>query len=280
MKGLFFLLLILQVQAFAGDYEIIPEEMYENQIQTSEDDLINIQSVSYIRNKKASFCTRPTDMIDTIVFHHSETRNNETAEDINEYHLNRGSPTDPWYMIAYSYVLNAPYAGATTPLSKATVGRPLNIVGAHAGSNIFVPMDAVQTKLWEEKKILCGKENETPKYDPSLVKDKKIKANVTTIGVVIIGNYALFSGAGTRRKPNPNPNLNGFIPAKEPTANLIDMYARLSCQLQKKYPRMKNLAYHAKYHSTSCPGTIQKDKHMKAIQTKAKEYGCEFTLMP
>lgn len=288
LKGLFFLLIMNHALAFTEDanYGLVNETFYENQLIPTIDELIEVNNVSYVRNKKASFCTRPTDMIDTVVIHHSETRNSETPEDINEYHLNRGSTADPWYMIAYSYVINAPYIGQTFPLAKVSYGRPLHIVGAHAGSDVFVSMDSVQSKLWEEKKILCGKENETPKFDPSVVRNGKIKANVTTIGVVVVGNYAEFSGEyvrhpRTRRlRKNPSPNLNGFSPAKQPSQNLIETYAKLSCQLQKKYPRIQTVSYHNHYHSTSCPGTLQEARHLKSIKAKAKEYGCEFKLLP
>lgn len=154
----------------------------------------SIERISYDRNSHASFCKRPIEMIDTVVIHHSETPSTDTAERINQFHLSRGTSSDPWYMIAYSYVINSPYPGANIPITRVTEGRPLDIVGAHAGSNVFVPMDKEQKSLWDEGKITCGKENEDFKFDPSLVKDGKIKANVTTIGLVVIGNYALSRG--------------------------------------------------------------------------------------
>ncbi len=233
------------------------------------DELISVRDITYTRNRKASFCTRPIEMIDTVVIHHSETSSLTTPEVINQYHLNRGSAADPWYMIAYSYVINTPYIGNTKPLSEVSVGRPLGIVGAHAGSNIYVPMDAVQQQLWSEKKVLCGKEGQPQKYDPSLVRGTSIKANVTTLGIVVNGNYALLS------RSNPNGNK----PEKTPSSKLTDMFARLSCQLQRQYPRIRNLTFHRKYHSTTCPGSIHYKKHMEAIQKKAQEYGCEFKLL-
>jgi hypothetical protein len=250
--------------------------LYEGEAQKADllqDDLIDVQEVSYLRNEKATFCMRPTEMVDTIVIHHSETPSTSSPEDINAYHLNRGSTKDPWYMIAYSFVINSPYDGMDLPMPKASVGRPFEIVGAHAGSNIFVPMDAVQSKLWAEKKILCGNETEM-KFNPTLVKNKKIKANVTTIGIVAIGNYAPY------KLSNGSINPSGYdasVETRNPTPDTIDMVARLSCQLQKKYPRIKSLAYHDQYHRTSCPGNFT--KYMDTIQQKAKEYGCDFKLL-
>ncbi len=283
MKGLFFLILFSHSLAYADDSgsDTFLTYPFEEQISpdNNEGDLIEVQKTTYIRNKKASFCTRPPEMVDTIVIHHSETPSTSTPQDINAYHLNRGSAADPWYMIAYSFVINSPYEGATTPTPRASEGRPFEIVGAHAGSNIFVPMDDVQRELWTKKKILCGKENQVPKYDATLVKNKKIKANVTTIGIVVNGNYAPYYIPGQPR------NLNGWKVGEEriPTPDTIDMVARLSCQLQKKYLRIKTLTYHRYYHSTSCPGTFYdkdpKKDYMVKIQQKAKEYGCDFILL-
>jgi len=230
------------------------------------EELIDIKYVDYKRNTHASFCTRPTEMIDTIVLHHSETSSTTTALQINNYHLARGTANDPWYMIAYTYVINSPYAGGSIPKPLLTEGRPIEIVGAHAGSNAFIPMDEVQKKLWEEKKVLCGKENQVPTFDPSGVKNGKIKANFTTVGVVVNGNYAPYSkhnpGGYSKRSP------------RYPTDDTQDMIARLSCQLQKKYPRIKNIKWHNFYNATTCPGSIK--SYIGKIKTIAKGYGCEF----
>lgn len=229
-------------------------------------DLIPINTETYPRNNQASFCTRPIEMVDTVVIHHSETPTESTPLEINEFHLNRGTPEDPWYMIAYSYAINSPYKNESLPIPVVTEGRPLEIVGAHAGSEAFVEMDEVQKKNWDEGKILCGKENGEFKQDPKLLKDGKIKANVTTIGVVVIGNYAPFSRNNLGGYSKKNPRF--------PTDETQDMVARLSCQLQKKYPRIKSIKWHNFYHSTTCPGTIK--KYIGQIKAKAKGYGCDF----
>jgi hypothetical protein len=181
-------------------------------------------------------------------------------------HLNRGTPSDPWLMVAYSYQVNAPYAGNTNPAPKVTEGRPLDIVGAHAGSNVFVPMNEDQKKMWDDGQVTCGLEGGNFSVDPKQVKNGKIKANVTTIGVVVIGNYAPFSRDNPTgwRKKNP----------RYPTKNTQEMLARLSCQLQKKYPNMKSMKWHSYYHSTDCPGTIK--DFIGQIRALAKGFGCEF----
>ena len=228
---------------------------------------VKIEKVDYERNSQtASFCKRPEDMVDTIVLHHSETPSTDSPERINDLHLNRGTPADPWYMIAYSYVVNSPYAGSLTPRARVTEGRPLDLVGAHAGSNIFVPMDEDQKKMWKDGKITCGKEGGEFKVDPTMEKNGTIKANVSTIGLVVIGNYSPFS--------KTNPNGYSKKNPRYPTLQTQDMIARTSCQLQKKYPRMKSIKWHSYYHSTSCPGTIK--DYIGKIKTLAKKYGCEF----
>lgn len=262
-----FILSVGVAHAEALEFENIPSTFYDTQNSNQVVNLIKLDRPEYPRRPGASFCKRNVDMIDTIVVHHTETPSTEGPLKINSYHLLRGTAADPWYMIAYSFVFNAPYPGNTVPASKAYYGRPLDIVGAHAGSDVFVPMDEFQKELYKNEPIKCGKENEAGEVDPEIIRNGKIKANVTSIGVVAIGNYAKFSRA----------NPTGSNPAKIPSADLIDMYARLSCQLQKSHPRIKNLAYHDQYHSTSCPGTLK--EYMTQIQTKAKEYGCEFNVL-
>ena len=225
-----------------------------------------IEQMKYEKNMKASFCKRPVEMVDTIVLHHSETPNTDTPQDVNLLHLSRGTPTDPWYMIAYSYTLNTPYQGQFSPVTKFTVGRPLDIVGAHAGAGSFVTMDAVQQKIWDEGKVTCGKENEDFRVNPSLIKEGKIKANVTTIGVVIIGTYSPYS--------KTNPHGYPIDAPRYPSENTQDLIARLSCQLQKKYHRIKFLKWHNYYHDTTCPGTIR--DYVSQIKILTRNYGCEF----
>jgi hypothetical protein len=227
---------------------------------------ITVKKIDYERNHKASFCKRPIDMVDTIVLHHSETPSTDTPERINEFHLDRGTAADPWYMIAYSYVINSAYPGSKTPATKVTEGRPLDIVGAHAGSDVFVPMDAQQKKMFDDGKITCGTENSSFKPDPTLVKNGKIKANVTTIGLVVIGNYSPFSSSNPNGYRSKNPRF--------PTKATQDAIARMSCQLQKKHPRMKTIKWHNFYHPTSCPGTIK--NYLGQIKLLARNYGCEF----
>lgn len=225
-----------------------------------------IEKVDYERNADASYCKRPMEMVDTVVLHHSETPNTDSPQRLNEYHLARGSKDDPWLMIAYSYVINAPYSGQTFPPLKLSEGRPIEIVGAHAGTGVFVPMDDVQKKLWAEGKITCGKTGETFKVDPRYESNGKISANVSTIGLVVSGNYAPFSKYNPRGYAKNKPRF--------PTKETQDLIARMSCQLQKKHPRIKYIKWHSYYKATSCPGTIK--NYLSKIKAQARKYGCEF----
>lgn len=262
-----FTLLLFSSFVMAQDcYNCVPEVSLTPPVPEWPIEYSKIEKVNYPRNSKASFCKRPIDIVDTIVLHHSETPSTNTPERINEYHLARGTKDDPWYMIAYSYTINSPYSGATTPRARVTEGRPLDIVGAHAGSNVFVPMDAEQKKMWDEGQVTCGKEDTAFRVDPTLVKNGRIKANVTTIGLVVIGNYAPFS--------KTNPNGYSKKNPRYPTRQTQDMVARMACQLQKKHPRMKNIKWHNYYHATSCPGTLK--DYIGQIKALARNYGCEF----
>lgn len=229
-------------------------------------DYIKIEKPDYRRNDKATYCTRPIEMLDTIVLHHSASPSTSTPQEINNYHVNRTSDGDPWYMIGYSYTISSPYKGQKLPKPKVSEARPIEIAGSHAGSEAFVPMTEEQKKMWDDGKVLCGKTGGTFEVDQKLVMDGKIKANVTSLGVVVLGNYAPFS------KWNPS----GYAPGKPryPTKETLDMAARLSCQIQKKYPNITKLHWHSMYRSTDCPGTLK--QNVEDIKKIAKGLGCNF----
>jgi hypothetical protein len=256
------------IQVLAQDCALCPLPDYNPVLHAPEwpIEYIKVEKIQYERNPKASFCKRPTEIIDTIVLHHSETPSTDTPERINDFHLSRGTSKDPWYMIAYSYVLNAPYPGASLPLSRASEGRPLDIVGAHAGSDVYVPMNALQKKMMDEGKVVCGKEGGPFAPDPEMVRKGKVKANITTIGLVVIGNYSPFSSSNPNGYSKKNPRF--------PTKDTQKMIAQMACQLQKKYPNMKTIKWHNYYHPTSCPGSIK--DYVGQIKALARNLGCDF----
>lgn len=267
MNRLYVLLVLLALNtAQASDCPICTVNTTQPLIEDPMPPLIESEKFNYERNPKASFCKRPTEIIDTIVLHHSETPNTSTPEYINEIHLRNGKPKDPWYMIGYSYVINSPYAGGKTPRARVTDGRPMDLVGAHAGKDAFVTMTEDQKKLVEAGSILCGYEGQDLKPSMDVVSNGKIKANVTTIGLVVVGNYAPYSRLNLQGYTKKNPHI--------PSKNTLDMIARTSCQLQKKYPTIKFIKWHSFYHSTSCPGDLK--NYIGQIKTLTRTYGCEF----
>jgi hypothetical protein len=225
--------------------------------------LVDIEKIDYPRNEQANYCKRPVEMIDTIVLHHSASSPTTPPERINDYHLEREN--NSWLMIGYSFVINSPYPGSIINTHRVAEGRPLDIVGAHASEGT-VEMDAEQQTLWDEGKITCGNDSTGFKVGSHLVINKKIKVNVTSIGVLVAGNYSPFS------KKNPG-GYTGNDPVY-PSAETLDLTARTACQLQYKYPRIKNIKWHSFYSGSLCPGTI-KDT-VDQIKTLARKYGCEF----
>src|SRR4051812_26581845 len=95
---------------------------------------IEVEKVPLRKNPKATYCLRPTDIIDTIVIHHTEGLPTRDPAEVNDYHANRQSQGEPWYMVAYSFLVNSPYVGESDVRPRVTEGRPIEIVGAHAGS--------------------------------------------------------------------------------------------------------------------------------------------------
>lgn len=229
-------------------------------------ELIEIEHVDLPRSSRASFCRRPTEMLDTIVIHHTAGNETRTPQDINRLHMNQGSPSDPWLMAGYTYFVNSSYGGNNNIRPRVTEGRPIDIVGAHAGSDIFMPMNKQQKELWDKGAVTCGREGGRFTVDPSLVRNGQIKANVSTIGVAVIGNYAPFS----RRNPSGYSRRH----PRYPTTQTLMMLGRLSCQLQRQYPNLKSIKWHSYYHSTECPGTIK--NYINQIKTIAGGLGCEF----
>jgi hypothetical protein len=233
--------------------------------------LVEILKVKLKRNNKAVRCIRNTDVVDTIVLHHSESGTKQRIQDINQYHLNQGTAADPWLMIGYHYTINSPYSNQNFK-SSITEGRPIEIVGAHVGGGSYEQPSLETRAILEKNPIKCGKESgiQTQAADTfravAGIAATEAKANVTTVGIVVIGNYALYSRA----------NPGGFSASKPriPTKETLELTAKLSCELQRKHPRIKNIKWHNYYKDTSCPGLLK--DYIGQIKAIAKGYGCEF----
>lgn len=222
-------------------------------------DFVKIFYQDYERNADVEFCRRPIEMVDTIVLHHSATTPARDPSYLNGMHLDEG-----YHMIGYSFVISSPYPGHDHPVSRITAGRPLEFVGSHAGSDVYLPMTPAQKKMWDDKKVRCGKIGTEFSVNSRYEKNGKILANVSTIGVVVVGNYA----------PATITNINGYVLNRQPTQQTLMSIAKLSCQLQKKHPTIKKLSWHGSYRKTLCPGDLK--KYMSQIKNLTKSLGCAF----
>jgi len=229
-------------------------------------EFIPVEKVELRKNPRAIMCKRPPEMLDTIVIHHTESPSTQKPQSVNDYHVNRQSKGEPWYMVAYSYLVSSPYQGENNVRPHVTEGRPIEIVGAHAGSDAYVEMSADQRKIWAEGKIICGKEGGTFNIDPNIVHGSKIKANVTTLGIVVIGNYSPMSF--------DNPLGHAGNKKRIPSKQTLELVAKMSCQLQKKYPGIQQLKWHSLYNRTTCPGLLS--EYVEEIKKIAGGLGCTF----
>lgn len=230
--------------------------------------LIDIRTPALTRDSGASYCRRNPEVVDTIVFHHTQTPSTSTVQDINDMHLDRGSAADPWLMIGYHYTINAPYPGGTIPTPVVNQGRPFNISGSHAGTNIFRPAGAETRRLMaEDGAMRCGRatgplSEATDKFDSA----GRVKANYNTVAIALIGNYA--------KRTSENPGGWRAGSPRYPSAATIEMAGKLACELQRQHPRLTTIKWHSFYNSTDCPGLV-KDR-IPQIKAVAARFGCTF----
>jgi hypothetical protein len=229
--------------------------------------LIQINTPTLPRDPGAKYCRRDPQVVDTIVFHHTETTSLRTVQDINNMHLDRGTANDPWLMIGYHYTINAPYPGNTNPAPSVNQGRPFDLAGSHAGSDVFKPASAETKRLMARAGAMrCGPANgPLAEADDKFNAAGNVKANYNTVAIAVIGNYA--------RRSSSNPNGYTGSP-RYPSAQTIDMAARLACQLQRENPRLTEIKWHNYYKATSCPGLIK--NRIAQIKQAAARYGCTF----
>lgn len=229
--------------------------------------LIEIRTPTLSRDAGASYCRRNEEVVDTIVFHHTQTSSTSTVQNINTMHLDRGSAADPWLMIGYHYTINSPYSGGTIPTPVVNQGRPFNLAGSHAGTNAYRAADAETRRLMEEDgAIRCGTATGPLAEADDKFRNGLVKANYNTVAIAVIGNYA--------KRTSENPS--GWRPnnPRYPSAGTIEMAGKLACELQRKHPRLKTIKWHSFYNSTDCPGLL-KDR-IPQIKAVAARFGCTF----
>jgi len=274
---------------------------------TSNYDNVTINPMDYKNiNYAGSYCERDKMIVDTAVIHHTATSNQFDAQDINDTqvvaHENdtdaNGNP-DPWYMIAYNYAIAADYNSNDISIYQ---GRPDNLKGAHAGAYINTDqLDPVVQELVKNYQFKCGyntdkdknhiidkRDYKTEKKYRKDLANGKISANMTTVGVSVIGNYMpdlIPNGyGGFSSNPSGYPS-NGDI--RYPTEESLKKVGQLICKLKKEtHPHLRKITDHnfikikkqiADGDSTSgtcCPGTVY--YKMNQIRKYAME-ACNFT---
>ncbi|MCO4754906.1 MAG: N-acetylmuramoyl-L-alanine amidase [Bacteriovoracaceae bacterium] len=263
------------------------EFLNKNQTPPDEKGFIKIRPYEYENtNYNASFCVRDPAIVDTVVVHHSGTPNTDTPQDIhniqvvqNENNVDSLGRADPWYMIAYNYVLNAGYEGETQQTPKVYRGRPSQIKGAHAGG--YVEIDKMNPKAREKflnSTVTCGynldedKEHKIDKLDERGKENRQrnakqglVSANLTSVGVLVTGNYAPDIVDG-QLNPSGYPTDG---PVRYPSTSALKASAKLICQLRStEHPNLTKISDHnyikikrnyengKPYAGSCCPGTV------------------------
>lgn len=209
-------------------------------------------------NPKGDFCLRDMKSVDTLVLHHTGTFKNDTLEEINDYHISHG-----WYKVGYNFIYNP---NQNNQVFYQTRNPFMN--GSHAGAYAY---SKTKTPSFKPKDLACFTVDGEiyPKPDKLINPEGYVKANSTSIGLAIMGNFAPFD-------PVTNPtgyqdHESGRLEQKD-----ISEIAKLMCHLQGRYPSLKYLKKHDDYKDTICPGDIEKD--LSIIIKKTKELGCDFSL--
>ncbi len=229
--------------------------------------LIEIRTPTLARDSGASYCRRNTEVVDTIVFHHTQTPSTSTVQNINTLHLDRGSAADPWLMIGYHYTINSPYAGGTVPSPVVNQGRPFNLAGSHAGTNAYKPAGAETRRLMAlDGAMRCGRATGPLTEASDKFRDGLVKANYNTVAIALIGNYA--------KRTTENPGGWRANSPRYPSASTIEMAGKLACELQRQHPRLTTIKWHSFYNATDCPGLV-KDR-IPQIKAVAARFGCTF----
>lgn len=257
-------------------------------------------------NYDGSYCERDNNMVDTAVIHHTATSNMFTPQDVHNTqvaaHENDVDPfgnPDPWYMIAYNYAITADYSGDNVNVYE---GRPTNLRGAHAGGHVNIDqLDESVREIARNHQIKCGYNDD---QDPEHIIDRRdsraerkfnrersegfISANMTSIGVSVIGNYMpdmiKKRNGGYSSNPSGYPRNQGV---RYPNDNALKKVGELICKLKREeHPNLRKITDHnfikikkaladgTSPRGTCCPGTVY--YRMQKIKDFAME-ACGFS---
>ncbi len=254
-------------------------------------------------SKKATYNMRGSDIVDTIVIHHTGegTKLTTNAEVIHKMHVNRSTRNSPWYMVGYNYIVSLGGNGSSIQSPAIIEGRNPSFRGAHAGGDTLPLAPKNLKKLFNTFQYYNCKEDLRNKVmTPSAItknnicsesfqpidnngyqcadlssniadinNDGSLSGNMTSIGIAVMGNFSdnhVRTFRGTQIYSAPKINVASI---KE---NLIPKLVDLINALKKEYPNLKKVVPHNYFKATECPGTIQQILGSVAAQTGLEVY--------
>lgn len=236
-----------------------------------------IYKLNYKVNPKATFCRRDPQMASMIVIHHTGESSEIDPIRINNNHIEASTRGEPWYQISYNYILNDNFQGATASSPKVFEGRAPNIKGAHAGG-YTEPLTREERKRLERFPISCG--NEEIGFKPvslasQLNKRGGVSGNLVSFGVAVSGNFNEVKIPEIGGVAVPETINTDQLGVSLPSLESIKKVATLSCQLQKKYPRIKRIVPHSYFKVTDCPAAALA-LYFEEIKKETEKQGCKF----
>ena len=245
-----------------------------------------IYQVEYETNDSngATHCLRDTDMITTIVLHHTGTRSSLTPIEINNSHLQQssevsGNPpvSEPWYMISYNYLISETFQGATEAEPRVFQGRPPEMKGAHAGA-YSARISNAQRRSLSRRTIQCGNNTDGFQTIPALhtsqmSRGNYLSGNLDSLGIAVIGNFDDVVIRYIDGIPIPSAvNRDNIV--SHPSDQVLEKVAKLSCDLQKRYPSITRIVPHRYFKETECPAALL--LYFDRIKQRTQELGCNF----
>lgn len=273
-------------------------------------DLICPIKIDYMTIKQptraATYSMRDTQMIDTIVIHHTGPGSTlgTNVENIHTQHVDRSTEGDPWYMVGYNFLLNMGGNGSSLEKPNIVVGRDISFRGAHAGGNTLpLSMNQIENLFNSYQYYNCRENVENTQLNPkkiqtkticeeptsntgssaddytcgalasniaSLNTDGSISGNMTTVGIAVMGNFIKEKAKtfmGQEIYSHTTVNI------KEVQKTLIPKLVELINALKKDHPTIKRIVPHSYFKSTECPGNVK-----DILSTVAAKTGLQLAL--